>query len=389
MGSRFAATVIGAGPSGLAAVGNLLAQRVSPLLWVDPLFSSGRLNQSYREVPSNTKVKLFLDFAQAVKPFQDIIDTTPSPNPVTHLEQLDQNQHCTIADAADMCRMLTDGLLKRDDVTAVFGNVNAANWADGCWQLGTTHNSNSSHYSSHLLVLCTGSQPKSIKVPPPTSIKDIHLDIALTPTKLQTTISPSEPATIAVIGSSHSAVLALLNLYTLATSSHPELRIKWFSRSPLLYAVPKGDWILYDNTGLKGLAATWARSHLEDDSRQSGNTARYIEKVELPEGESFITSPALSRCTHVVQAIGYAPNPLPSLTLNHAPLPTSSLVHDAHSGAFSDNRHGHTVPGLYGAGIAWPETVTDPEGNVESAVGLYKFMKYLRRVVPEWTKTLN
>ncbi|RMZ91144.1 hypothetical protein DV736_g1618, partial [Chaetothyriales sp. CBS 134916] len=387
MGSRFAATVIGAGPSGIAAVSNLLAQRVSRILWVDPFFSSGRLNKSYREVPSNTKVSLFLDFAQAVKPFRDVIDTIPSPNPVTYLQQLDQNQHCPIANAADMCRTLTDGLIKRNDVTTVVGNVNAANWADNAWQLGLDGSTHNNNYSSHLLVLCTGSHPKSIKVPPPTSIKDIHLDIALTPTKLQTAISASEPATVAVIGSSHSAVLALLNLYTLATTSHPKLRIKWFSRNPLLYAVPKGDWILYDNTGLKGLAATWARDHLEDDTIQSSNAARYIDKVNLPKGESFTTSPALAQCTHIVQAIGYAPNALPSLTLNRAPLATP-LAHNPRSGAFSDN-HGRTVPGLYGAGIAWPETVTDPEGNVESAVGLYKFMKFLRRVVPEWTKTLN
>jgi hypothetical protein len=28
--------------------------------------------------------------------------------------------------------------------------------------------------------------------------------------------------------------------------------------------------------------------------------------------------------------------------------------------------------------------VVDPEGNVEFAVGLYKFMNYLKRVVPNW-----
>ena len=50
---------------------------------------------------------------------------------------------------------------------------------------------------------------------------------------------------------------------------------------------------------------------------------------------------------------------------------------------FSD-KEGNTIPGLYGAGIAYPEKVVDPEGNVEYAVGLAKFMKYLKRVVPNW-----
>jgi len=44
------------------------------------------------------------------------------------------------------------------------------------------------------------------------------------------------------------------------------------------------------------------------------------------------------------------------------------------------------VSGLYGAGIAFPEKVLDPEKNVEYAVGLFKFMKYLQRVVPAWIR---
>jgi len=35
-------------------------------------------------------------------------------------------------------------------------------------------------------------------------------------------------------------------------------------------------------------------------------------------------------------------------------------------------------------GIAFPESVTDPEGNKEMAVGLWKFMRYLKRIVPDW-----
>lgn len=42
------------------------------------------------------------------------------------------------------------------------------------------------------------------------------------------------------------------------------------------------------------------------------------------------------------------------------------------------------VPGMYGAGIAWPERVKDPHGNVEFAVGFKKFMKFVKRVSPAW-----
>ena len=48
---KFGAVVVGAGPAGVAVVGNLLEQKMSPILWVDDLFQGGRLNKYYREVP--------------------------------------------------------------------------------------------------------------------------------------------------------------------------------------------------------------------------------------------------------------------------------------------------------------------------------------------------
>jgi len=49
--TKYSAVVVGAGPAGTAVVGNLLEQQTAPILWVDDLFQSGRLNKYYREVP--------------------------------------------------------------------------------------------------------------------------------------------------------------------------------------------------------------------------------------------------------------------------------------------------------------------------------------------------
>lgn len=50
---KFAATVIGGGPAGMAVVGNLLEQQKGPVLWLDEgLFGGGRLHRRYRSVPS-------------------------------------------------------------------------------------------------------------------------------------------------------------------------------------------------------------------------------------------------------------------------------------------------------------------------------------------------
>jgi heterodisulfide reductase subunit A-like polyferredoxin len=48
---KYKAAVIGAGPAGIAAVGNLLEQKQKPILWISLEFLGGRLNQKYREVP--------------------------------------------------------------------------------------------------------------------------------------------------------------------------------------------------------------------------------------------------------------------------------------------------------------------------------------------------
>ena len=54
--------IVGAGPAGVAVACTLLDGGSSPTLWMDPAFQSGRL-ANYTEVPSNTKVSLFVKYA--------------------------------------------------------------------------------------------------------------------------------------------------------------------------------------------------------------------------------------------------------------------------------------------------------------------------------------
>jgi alpha-1,3/alpha-1,6-mannosyltransferase len=235
--------------------------------------------------------------------------------------------------------------------------------------------------SSDLLVLCTGSSPTSGPLPPSKAL-EIGLDPALNPPVLAQTIPSSAPTTIGVIGASHSAILVLRNLYNLARTTHPRLRIKWFTRHPLRYAEERDGWIFRDNTGLKGDVAVWARANLEEDRLPTSDVSRFLEKVPTTrERELDVYREHLPACTHVIQAIGFQPNALPVLEREGQKL---SVKYNHSTGAFEDEQ-GKRVKGLYGAGIAWPERVVDPEGNTEFAVGLLKFMNYLKRVVPEWS----
>jgi len=49
--TMYEAVVVGAGPAGIAVVGNLLEQKRTPILWVDDRLHGGRLDKAYREVP--------------------------------------------------------------------------------------------------------------------------------------------------------------------------------------------------------------------------------------------------------------------------------------------------------------------------------------------------
>ena len=82
----------------------------------------------------------------------------------------------------------------------------------------------------------------------------------------------------------------------------------------------------------------------------------------------------LPQCTTAIQAIGF----------NRRHIPTEGLLTYSHN-----DKSGIIAPGLFGCGIAFPETTVDTFGNVEASVGMWKFMNYLNRVVPVWQKYVN
>ena len=57
--------VIGAGPAGITAVAELLANKIdkSAILWLDPEFDVGRLGTYYRNVPGNLQAKRLVTYA--------------------------------------------------------------------------------------------------------------------------------------------------------------------------------------------------------------------------------------------------------------------------------------------------------------------------------------
>ncbi|KAF3763599.1 hypothetical protein M406DRAFT_293206 [Cryphonectria parasitica EP155] len=382
---RYEAVVVGAGAGGIGVVGNLLDLQKKPILWVDDEFDGGRLNKHYREVPSNTKVKFFTKYAEGVESFKAVARDTPEPNAMSHLLSLDPEKTCHIAQAADLCLMLTEGLDESKEVFKHKGRVTDASWSNSTWTVTISPSDSSSQATqvdASRLILCTGSSP----VTGPLPVQDHHcapipLDTGLSPTLLSE-LPRHEKVQVAVIGASHSAILVLRNLSNLASTTHPHLRIKWFTRHPLRYAEERDGWILRDNTGLKGEVATWARQNLEPEVLAASPVSAHLAKVATTRDDEEETyARELADCNYACQAIGYKADPLPVLRVDGK---TVSPRFEHVTGAFTDKETGAPIPGLYGAGIAFPERVVDPEGNVEYAVGLFKFMNFLKKVVPTW-----
>lgn len=448
LNSTYEAVVVGAGPAGIVSVGNLLEKQVGNILWVDETFQGGRINQYYREVPSNTKTKLFLEFAESVAPFRNIVSAGSSKDLLQDIRKLDQEKGCQLSHAADICLMLTSGLKNTPGVTAQPGRVTSATLDERSqtWNVNLTTPTQSSSSSTPLepirtkrLILCTGSTPLDPPLPyEPPGLKHINLDDALSPTTLRTLLTPLSssrtPTTIAVIGASHSAILVLMNLsHIISSSPHLNLNVKWFTRHPLRYAEydSSGHVSARDNTGLKGQAAVWAKENLEplfspssSSSSSSSSTTTTVTSVangtiqmiryKKGEEENVYRKYLLEKeqeekippTKFLIQAIGYTKNPLPTLSIiipkghtNEEILITPIFDHDKGIFLHTPNNtppasnitppnemlQSRQIPGLYGAGIAFPQKILDKKYlHEEMNVGFMKFMKAVKGWVGGW-----
>lgn len=327
--------VVGAGPAGIAAVGKLLDAGISSIAWIDSHFDSGDLHRKWNQVPSNTKVSLFMRYFNACASFRFADRPTPFP-----IESLPPEQNCPLYYLSEPLLWITRQL--KEQVTPFHKTaLSIEKWQD-LWAIQTE----SELIQAEKVILAIGSEPKVL----PYLNKQIPLQTALNPTLLAKQVDPAD--TIGVFGSSHSAVLALANLHRL----HPK-RLIQFYRSPHRYAVYYDDWILYDDTGLKGFAAKWAKEHLDHPSS--------IEQIHISDS-TF--QPTLAQCTQLVHAVGFERRTI---------LGTPLDAYNPQTGEIGEN--------LYGLGIAYPEAKINRMGLLEYRVGLWKFIDYLDSILHLWT----
>ncbi|MGA9493538.1 MAG: pyridine nucleotide-disulfide oxidoreductase [Mycobacterium sp.] len=337
----YAWTVIGAGPGGIAAVGRLLDEGIAAddIAWIDPAFAAGDLGAKWRSVSSNTQVGNFLSYLNGANAFR-FSEAPPMP-----LTEIDTEETCALALVADPLLWITEHL--RERVTTFETTATGLFLERRQWHIETGQQD----LASTNVILAVGASPKKLDYP---QLREIPLEVALDPEKLAA--EPLDNATVAVFGSSHSSMIVLPHLLR-----HPVAKVVNFYRSPLKYAVYLDDWILFDDSGLKGRAAVWARENID------GVLPDRLERC-LVDGPEF--EEKLAECDRAVYTVGLERRTLPETRqwgrLDYNP------------------NNGILAPGLFGVGIAFPERAIDPFGYVEYRVGLKKFVDYLHSVLPLW-----
>jgi cation diffusion facilitator CzcD-associated flavoprotein CzcO len=339
--TRYKWTVIGAGPAGIAAVGRLLDHGIAPetLAWVDPSFTAGDLGDKWRAVPSNTVVSLFLEYLNASPSFRF------HEAPPFKITDVDPGETCLLDVVADPLVWISEHLQQR--VTALHTKATELYLHDRQWTIQTEQGA----ISSENVVLAVGATPNKLAYP---GLTEIPLDVALDPQKLAN--QSLEGATVAVFGSSHSTMIALPHLLDC-----PVEEVVNFYRSPLRFAVTLEEWTLFDDVGLKGRAARWARENID------GVYPQRLDRLSIHSPEF---QDRLAQCDHVVYTVGFTRRQLP-----RAPQ-WESLEYNPTNGIIG--------PGLFGFGVAFPECRADPLGFPQYRVGLAKFMEYLNTVLPVW-----
>ena len=323
-------TVVGAGPTGIKAVGLILDSGVpaNQIVWLDREFNVGRMGKHYKNVPVNGRVSQYIAFLNECKIFREI-----NSDALNYLCNLPLDYAPDLKVIVDPLFDITKYLIKK--VHVIKDEMVALDFHHDKWTIKT----HKTKFSSDNVVLATGAHPRTLSYE---GVPQIPLDIALDKNTLAACIN--EEDTVAVIGSGHSSILILKYL-----SELPVAQVINFYNKPVVYPVPMRGGIAWKETGLKGAAAEWAKTVLEVNPPE--NLLRLESTPELIEE-------LLPQCTKIIYAVGFERNELPIINGDR----NLYENYDRSSGIISHR--------LYGVGIAFPQQQTDPLGNTENLVGL-------------------
>jgi len=375
----YKAAVIGAGPSGLAIMGRLLSANISPILWIDPAFEAGKMID-YQKVPANTRTKFFQKFMSECPAFDEFLkEKNPEKNPNEILKDLDPEKPPVLNTAYHMCKRLTKNIETKhvNEAKLIKGKVEALllQQQNQLWEISISTNSNQKLLSEKV-ILATGSEPRKLDLLGKTQIPFDAL-VNNDPETLSEYVNGSD--IVAVIGSSHSSVLALKHLEELP---NPPKKIHCFYREKIRYAVHTDKGIINDNLGLKGQAAVWAKEHLE--AGKSKKIQMHWLKDEQAEKEIY--EQFLAECTKIAPTIGFQRNKPPKImeeSSNNILKEIENIGYDGTCLRLNRGKIDQPLNNIWGIGIAFPRHVMDLSGVMGMDVGIYKFGNAAKVIVEQ------
>jgi hypothetical protein len=378
--TRLEYVVVGAGPAAICAVAKLYGAGVSgdQILWIDPHFTVGDFGTILSEgssVPGNTTVESYQRVNRAISELIPACAPTEEELSSFEITHLGPEITCSLKIAAVPLQHLTTKLRKL--VSSILGSVlNVEHTDDGLTlQIAINHGAIKTVLAKRV-ILAVGATPKSFSLGENVTLIDPNTAFIASKAKeyLQT-----QPAikTIAVIGSSHSAALAVMHFLQAGVT------VKQFMNKDYKFATrcvtPEGQhYTIFDNTGLKGEVATFTRELLQ--ARATGGALAENWRCYVGQDSQALLAKHLSDCSHAVVCIGYSTRP--SLTINDQPLSAFNYDYKTSQMQYPD---GHAIPGVFGIGVAFPKQIQAISGELEFAVGVGKFWTSLSEdILHQW-----
>lgn len=319
---EFEWVVVGAGPAGIAAVGQLIDANISlnKIAWIDPSFTVGDFGTAWRQVQSNTTIESFIKFYNAFKAFEF------AHRPQTFLiERAKPEGVCPLIIAAEPLRWITQTL--RNKITSHCDKVLSLNLASIGWKL---YLASGQQITTKKVILALGARARTLPYP---NLITIPFKSAMHSELLNQAVNADD--TIAVFGSYQSA-----------------------------------------RTVEENLAKTKA-TNIIHFYRSERSFEQHIASLPLsPNIECYPITPLnlithIPRCNKAIYAVGFCRR---EITISGLP---DDFLYDSQTGIIA--------PGIYGLGIAFPETIPYTMGRLTYNVSaIWPFVKYLKRIFPAW-----
>lgn len=321
--------VIGGGPCGTMSVGVLLDRLNARIGWIDQesFESMGRLGM-YGTVPANAKNEWLCESFSAIEAFEFHGVDGPCDIQLAVRALADASKAMRDSGRLALVRLCKATCLRFD------GDF---------WNVETT----AGVLQAKRVLLAPGGTPRRYQM----DFEILEHDDVIIPERC-----PRVSGRVAVVGGSHSGMLAAKNLVERGAD------VTVYARRQPIYT----EGTKYIGSGLKGQVAAWTRANL-------GVTFRYRDDAPDEEpGERLAAMFREDHITAVVFTCGFERVQLPRVVYLDNPITIRR----------HNTRNGRLAPGLHGVGIAFPEYFTDADGFTEARVGyVAHFHEHLHRVI--------